>query len=92
MIIGHFRSFLSLVSTLEKDDYSVVSYDEAFNKVSEKRQMDLVSKYIDEVNNQVTVRYLNSALLGNKFSEDILESFKSSLNPIEVSGTLKQWI
>ena len=92
MIIGHFRSFLILVSTLEKDDYSVVSYDEAFNKVSEKRQMDLVSKYRDEVNNQVTVRYLNSALLGNKFSEDILESFKSSLNPIEVSGTLKQWI
>ena len=92
MIIGHFRSFLILVSTLEKDDYSVVSYDEAFNKVSEKRQMDLVSKYRDEVNNQVTVRYLNSALLGNKFSEDLLESFKSSLNPIEVSGTLKQWI
>ena len=92
MIIGHFRSFLFLVSTLEKDDYSVVSYDEVFNKVSEKRQMDLVSKYRDEVDNQVTVRYLNSALSGNNFSEDILESFKSSLNPMEVSGTLKQWI
>ena len=62
--------------------YLVVSFDEAFNEVSKKGQMDLVCRYWDEVSNKVTVRYFNSAILGHASFEDILEYFESAQNPI----------
>ena len=46
--------------------------------------MDLMSKYWDENTNRVPVRYLNSAFMGHPTSEDILESFKFALNPIDI--------
>ena len=48
-----------LLSCLEKCDFLVVSFDEAFNEVSKKGQMDLVSRYWAENTNRVAVRYLN---------------------------------
>ena len=69
---------------LEKCEFFVVSFDEAFNEVSKKAQMDLVSRYWDENTNRVAVRYLNLAFMGHATSEDILESFKSALNPIDI--------
>ena len=69
-----------LLSCLEKCDFLVVSFDE----VSKKGQMDLMSKYWDENTNRVPVRYLNSAFMGHPTSEDILESFKFALNPIDI--------
>ena len=46
--------------------------------------MDLVSRYWDENTNRVAVRYFNLAFMGHATSEDILESFKSALNPIDI--------
>ena len=69
---------------LEKCEFFVVSFDESFNEVSKKAQMDLVSRYWDENTNRVAVRYLNLAFMGHATSEDILESFKSALNPIDI--------
>ena len=76
--------FCQLLSCLEKCDFLVVSFEKAFNEVSKKGQMDLMSKYWDENTNRVPVRYLNSAFMGHPTSEDILESFKFALNPIDI--------
>ena len=78
-----------LVSCLEKCDFLVVSFDEAFNEVSKKGQMDLLSRYWDENTNRVAVRYLNSAFMGHATSEDILELFKSALNPIDIGKIIE---
>ena len=78
-----------LVSCLEKCDILVVSFDEAFNEVSKKGQMDLLSRYWDENTNRVAVRYLNSAFMRHATSEDILELFKSALNPIDIGKIIE---
>ena len=51
--------------------------------------MDLVCRYWDQVSNKVTVRHLNSAFMGDASSEDILESFKSALNPIAIEKIIQ---
>ena len=51
--------------------------------------MDLVSRYCDENSNRIAVKYLNSALMGHATSEDILESFKSALNPIDTGKIIQ---
>ena len=61
-----------LLSCLEKRHFLVVSFDEAFNEVSKKGQMDLVSRYWEENTNRVAVRYFNLAFVGHATSEDIL--------------------
>ena len=51
--------------------------------------MDLVCRYWDEVSDKVTVRYLSSAFMGHASSEDILESFKSALNPTAIEKIMQ---
>ena len=51
--------------------------------------MDLVSRYWNENTSRVAIRYLNSAFMGHITSEDILESFKSALNPIDFGKTIQ---
>ena len=51
--------------------------------------MDLLSRYWDENTNRVAVRYLNSAFMGHATSEDILELFKSALNPIDIGKIIE---
>ena len=78
-----------LLSCFEKCDFLVVSFDEVFNEVFKKEQMDLVSRYWDENTNRVAVRYLSSAFMWHATSEDILESFKSALNPIDIGKIIQ---
>ena len=86
-LVPYFRQ--EVLPCLEKYEFLVVSFDEAFNEVSEKGQMDLVSRYWDKNTNRVTVRYLNSAFMGHATSEDILESFKSALNHFEIEKIMQ---
>ena len=86
-LVPHFRQ--ELLSCLEKYDFLVVSFDEAFNEVSKKGQMDLVSRYCDKNTNRVAVRYLNSVFMGHATSEDILESFKSAVNLFEIGKIIQ---
>ena len=51
--------------------------------------MDLVCRYWDKVSNKVSVRYLNSVFMVNASSEDILESFKSAVNPIAIEKIIQ---
>ena len=78
-----------LLSCLKKCDFSDVSFDEAFNEVSKKGQMDLVSRYRDEHTNRVAVIHLNSTFMGNATFKDILESFKSALNLTDIKKLCK---
>ena len=65
-----------LLSCQGKCDFIVVSFDMVFNKVSEKGQGDLVSRYWDGVSNKMTVRYLNSAFMDTS----LLKIFLNLLN------------
>ena len=65
------------------DSPYVLCYDEAFNEISKKGQMDLVIRFWDGSVNQVTSRYLSSSCKGHSTAQDILERF------LEVSNELK---
>jgi hypothetical protein len=54
----------------------VKSFDEAFNKVEQRCQMDFIIGYWDESTNQVSSRFLTSVFMSHCSVKDVLESFK----------------
>ena len=78
-----------LLSCSEKCNFLAVSFNEAFNEVSKKGQMGLVSRSWGENTNRVAARYLNSAFMGHATSEDIRESSKSTVNPIDIGKIIQ---
>lgn len=60
----------------------VICFDEAFNKVAHKGQMDLVIRFWDEHSHQVSTRYLNSVFLGKATADDLLEKFIEGLSTL----------
>ena len=53
------------------DSSYVLCFDEAFNEISKKGQMDLVIRFWDSSVNQVTSRYLSSSFMGHSTAQDI---------------------
>ena len=60
------------------DSPYVLCFDEAFNEISKKGQMDLVIRFWDSSVNQVTSRYLSSSFMGHSAPQDILEHLEAS--------------
>ena len=53
----------------------VVCFDEAFNEISKKGQMDIVIRFWDSSMNKVCSRYLSSSFMGHSTAEDIMNNF-----------------
>ena len=70
--------FLKLISSKY-----VICFDEAFNEISEKGQMDIVIRFWDSYMNQVCSRYLSSSFMGHSTAEDIMNNF------LEASSDMK---
>lgn len=70
------------------EDY-VICFDEAFNKVIHKGQMDLVIRFWDEGLQQVSTRYLSSVFLGRSTADDLLEKFFEGLSMLPFSNLLQ---
>lgn len=66
----------NLQSKLSKCGFYVACFDEAFNRIAHKGQMDLVIRFWDEETNQVCNRYLGSVFLGHATAADIGKSSK----------------
>ena len=61
----------------------VICFDEAFNEISKKRQMDIVIRFWDSSMNKVCSRYLSSSFMGHSAAEDIMNNF------LEASSEMK---
>lgn len=88
-ISPYFRELLE--EKIRKATTVVVFFDESLNKDVQKRQMDVLIRFYDETNHEVTTHYLTSAFLSTASAIDILNAFKASLNsvPIPLSKILQ---
>ena len=59
-----------------KSEFLCAQFDESLNKISQKGQMDLHIRFMDE-NGLVQSRYITSAFLGRATAQHLLESLKS---------------
>ena len=61
----------------------VICFDEAFNEISKKGQMDIVIRFWNSSMNKVCSRYLSLSFLGHSTGEDIMNNF------LEASSEMK---
>lgn len=64
-----------LYDALKEVPYYSLSFDESFNRVMKKSQMDLLVRYWDNHADMVTTRYLQSGLLGKAAATDVCQMF-----------------
>ena len=64
------------LSVLKNCSYFVAQFDESLNKVSQRSQMDLHVRFIDN-DDLVNSIYVTSAFMGKTTAEDLLKAFKS---------------
>ena len=66
----HFENIL--LEAINKSSWYSVSFDESYNDIINKSQMDIVVRYI--FNNRVVSQYLTTKFLGHTTTEDLKES------------------
>ena len=71
------------------DSPYVLCFDEAFNEISKKGQMDLVIRFWDSSVNQVTSRYLSSSFMGHSTAQDISEHFLEASNELKLCNLMQ---
>ena len=64
-------------------------FDESFNKVSKKGQMDVNLRYWDNKKFEVTTRYFISSFLGHAAADDILSAFLKSVDGLNLRKLLQ---
>jgi hypothetical protein len=76
--------FLELLNSQLKDlEYFVALFDESFNYVAKKNQMDLHIRFWDSNKDVVATRYYSSEFLGKSSANDICSHFEQCLGPLE---------
>lgn len=79
----YFKS--QLESSIRSSIYLVACFDEAFNKITRSKQMDLIYRFWDDRQNVVATRYSTSLFMGHATAEILLDKFKEALgvNPVD---------
>lgn len=78
-----------LCKTLSELDHVVCQFDESYNQVVKKSQMDLHVRYWDTSMNIVRTRYYNSEFLGKAAATDILEKFRKCMSGLDENMMLQ---
>ena len=73
-----------LLSQLKKCKEIVVCFDEAFNEISKRGQMDIVVRYWNEESNQVSTRYFGSSFMGHRAADDVLAAFLEEISELQL--------
>lgn len=78
-----------LVDHAKKTSQLVVCFDEAFNRVVKKGQMDVAIRLWDVTRSQATSKYFSSAFLGHCTSSDLLMGLKDSLDEVNLTDIIQ---
>ncbi|XP_072157389.1 uncharacterized protein [Bemisia tabaci] len=70
-------------------DCFVVCFDESFNKIAEKTQMDLAVRFWDTTCDLVATRYFNSVFLGSQTSADLVAGIHKGLSPLPMTNIIQ---
>ena len=80
-IAPHFKN--ELVQIIQKCNEFVIGFDESFNKVCQRQQMDVNVRYWDDDLDQVCTRYFTSAFLGSCKAVDLLQALLDSVESLD---------
>ena len=78
-----------LEAKLEKANHFVTLFDESYNYVGKKGQMDTHFRLWDDDTNTVITQYLDSVFLGKTSAKDIFEKYGSSCASIDKSKIIQ---
>ena len=67
----------------------VICFDEAFNEISRKGQMDIVIRFWDSSVNKVCSRYLSLSFMGHSTAEDIMNNFLEASSDIKLCNLVQ---
>ena len=83
----YFKSLLN--NTLSSLDCFVAMFDESYNKIWIRGQMDLHVRFRDIENNCVAARYFNSRFLGKAAAQDIYEKCNECISELDENKLLQ---
>ena len=72
-----------LLDELKKASYIVPCFDESYNGVIKKGQMDVLVRYWDVRLNKVNTRYVKSEFMGKAASNDVIAKFEAASSELE---------
>ena len=62
----------------------VICFNEAFNEISKKGQINIIIRFWDSSMNKVCSRYLSSSFIGHSTAEDIINHFLEASSEIKL--------
>lgn len=71
-----------LLNNVRQSDFFMVIFDEAFNDILQKEQMDILVRFWRA--DEVVTRYLGSQFLGSAKSEDLLQALKAGIAGLDL--------
>ena len=83
----YFKSVL--MKKIEENDHITLLFDETLNQSNQQKQLDILARYWDPVENEVHTNYLNSAFMGHSTADDILREFYDNIKPLNLSKILQ---
>ena len=86
-IAPYFKKVL-IKSLMELEHYFCL-FDEPYNNIVKKGQMDMHIQYWDKSLNTVKARYYNSQFLGKSAAKDVLKTYKECVNSIDEDKLLQ---
>ena len=69
---------LNLLDIVKQTPYIVLSFDESYNNVMKRGQMDVIVRFWDSNVNKVSTRYLISEFLSKSSAIDMLQKFEDA--------------
>ena len=67
----------------------VICFDEAFNEISKKGQMDIVIRFWDSLVNKVCSQYLSISFMGHSTAEDIMNNFLEAWSDMKLCNLVQ---
>lgn len=78
-----------LQKSLNNSEFFSVGFDESFNKIAKRQQMDINARYWNIDSKEVETRYVTSAFLGRTRATDLLTSFLESIADLKKDKLLQ---
>ena len=75
-------------------EHYVCLFDESYNNIVKKGQMDMHIWYLDTSLNTVKTRYYNSQVMGKAAAKNVLKTFKECVNGMDqdkVTSSVSGW-
>jgi hypothetical protein len=78
-----------LLKDMDLSNYYALCFDESFNKIARKEQMDISFRYVDKKTKRTVNRYFTSVFLNQTRASDLLEGIMSNITTITLNKIIQ---